>query len=83
MNKRLQDNEPGGPTRMCVVCRRRFPKAELARHVQDADAGGMKADTAQTMPGRGHYHCAEPDCAERFARYRSGRKTRKGGLNVR
>ena len=64
------------PVRMCVVCRQRFPKEELTRHVRSADAEERDAmpvpDPAQTMPGRGYYVCGQARCRERFPKVVKG-----------
>lgn len=65
-----------GPVRMCVICRRRFAKAVLTRHVRDAH-GNLIIDAPQTSPGRGWYLCDDPACAARFAKFRPSRR-RKG-----
>jgi hypothetical protein len=64
---------------MCVICRRRFPKHELARHV--ADDRGLTADAAKRAPGRGFYLCADPGCAQKFAKYTGWRKKTKGAMH--
>lgn len=62
---------PDRPARMCVICRRRFPKAALARHVQTPQ-GNLIIDAKKTRPGRGWYLCSDPVCALKFAKYRPG-----------
>jgi hypothetical protein len=71
--------EPGrqGPVRMCVICRRRFPKECLHRYVLTAQ-GMLTIDAEKTRPGRGWYVCSDPVCAAKFAKYRPGTR-RKGG----
>lgn len=69
-----------GPVRMCVICRRRFAKTMLARHVLTPE-GILSVDPTHTSPGRGWYLCSDPDCARRFARYRPG--TRHTGRRAR
>lgn len=54
------------PARMCVVCGRRFPKAELARHTLSRQ-DGWTPDGSRSLPGRGYYLCSDPACRERFA----------------
>lgn len=76
------------PTRMCVICRRRFAKSQLLRHVlppADADrtpdsAGesGLEADKAQVRPGRGWYVCSDPECRKKFSKLGRIRRKRKG-----
>ncbi|MGV7003870.1 YlxR family protein [Desulfovibrio sp. QI0442] len=70
-----------GPERMCVICRRRFPKADLDRHVL-AEQGILTLDAEKTRPGRGWYVCSDPVCAAKFAKFRPGTR-RKGGKHVR
>lgn len=69
----METVEPDGPIRMCVMCRLRFPKASLLRHVRGPN-GKMLADEAQILPGRGYYVCADEKCRARIARYRPGLK---------
>ena len=67
---------------MCVVCRRRFAKSKLLRHVPasegTAEGNGLEVDEAQTRPGRGWYVCDAPDCRARFAGMKFRRKSHKG-----
>ena len=46
------------PERMCVVCRKMFPKNELVRVVKNAD-GVYEVDTTGKKNGRGAYVCAD------------------------
>ena len=71
------------PVRMCVVCRRRFAKSRLLRHVSASEGvgNGLEADEAQTRPGRGWYVCDDPACRERFAGMKFRRKSHKGRKN--
>ncbi|MFU2208675.1 YlxR family protein [Desulfovibrio sp. JY] len=70
-----------GPTRMCVICRGRYPKSALRRHVAAATGDArLVPDPRAVMPGRGHYLCANPECAEKFSKY-SGRPRRRRGGN--
>lgn len=75
------------PIRMCMVCKRRFPKPQLLRHVllpADGEDSGedsknaLVADAVQTRPGRGWYVCSDPACRERFAKMGRVRRKRKG-----
>ncbi|MHC1701080.1 MAG: YlxR family protein [Humidesulfovibrio sp.] len=72
-----------GPVRMCCICRRRLPQAQLLRHVRAAQAGeeqeagtGLVPDPRRRMPGRGLYVCDKAECRERFLRRGDGRKKR-------
>ena len=73
------------PVRMCVVCRRRFAKSQLMRHVPAPEGvvagNGLEADKAQTRPGSGWYVCDDPHCRERFAGMKFRRKSHKGSKN--
>ncbi len=69
-----------GPVRMCIICRRRFAKAQLTRHVLTAQ-GILTIDANKTRPGRGWYLCSDAVCAARFAKFRPGTR-RKGGKHV-
>ena len=77
------------PTRMCVICRDRFPKDALLRHVApatprnaekvgDPPQGEPVADIRATLPGRGFYLCRNEACRRKFKSYRGWRKTWKG-----
>ncbi len=68
---------PHDPIRMCVVCRQRFVKTELLRHVRGAD-GKLMPDKGQTMPGRGWYVCSHTTCMEKMSKYTPGMPRRKG-----
>ena len=66
---------------MCVICRRRFAKPQLLRHVSAADGSagnGLEADTRAVKPGRGWYVCESQQCRERFAGMKFRRKSHKG-----
>ncbi|QGY41620.1 DUF448 domain-containing protein [Pseudodesulfovibrio cashew] len=75
------DNEP---VRMCVVCRKRFPKRELTRYVcpeslRELTENGPVPDPEQKRPGRGYYVCVQAECRERFPKMIIGlMKKRKG-----
>ncbi len=72
-------NRPAAPMRMCVICRGRFPKSELARHVAAPGAVELVPDPRADKPGRGHYLCANPACAEKFSKYSGRPRRRRGG----
>ena len=66
---------------MCVICRRRFAKPQLLRHVSAADGSagnGLEADARAVKPGRGWYVCDDPQCRSRFAGMKFRRKSHKG-----
>ncbi len=56
--------------RMCVFCRRRLPKVELIRFV-DQD-GIVVRDEQGTYRGRGAYCCKEPVCMQKAQQDRKG-----------
>lgn len=64
---------PGGPERTCLGCGARFAKGELLRFV--VLNGGLLADQAQQLPGRGVYCCRLAVCLKKFAS-KKGRLTR-------
>ena len=78
------------PARMCVICRRRFAKSQLLRHVlapsaetegetrAGAGKSGLEADEARARPGRGWYVCSDPQCREKFLKLGRVRRKRKG-----
>ncbi|MCJ2163175.1 MULTISPECIES: DUF448 domain-containing protein [unclassified Pseudodesulfovibrio] len=71
------------PVRMCVVCRERFPKGELARYVRPEDA--IKSDESpiydpeKDKPGRGYYVCGQARCRERFPKMVMGLMKKRRG----
>ena len=69
------------PTRMSVICRRRFAKSQLLRHVLSHSGGErtLEADETQKKPGRGWYVCSAPACREKFAKMGRPKSGRKGG----
>lgn len=66
------------PVRMCVICRRRFAKAELMRHALSPE-GELGPDIRRIVPGRGWYVCSRQNCLEKFEKYKKGMMRRKGG----
>jgi len=66
---------------MCVICRKRFPKRELSRHVAGEtgpdNPGRLVRDPRQTMQGRGYYVCSDETCNRRLTGYK-GQKKCKG-----
>lgn len=86
---RQHDNESDGPVmsdgqtnhvpvRMCVICRRRFPKRKLTRYIRPADAAGPIEDESQTRPGRGYYLCDDEACLQRISKYKGWQRSAKG-----
>ena len=63
------------PLRTCVVCRKRFAKHELTRHVW---RGEWTPDEAYILPGRGYYCCAGEDCKARFPKRAAAVRKGKG-----
>lgn len=61
------------PVRMCVICRRKFAKSGLNRHVLGQN-GELIADGRKLLPGRGWYCCSDPKCVIRFAMFRPKQK---------
>lgn len=51
------------PIRMCIACRKRFPKEELLRIVNKD--GTLKIDIIQKEQCRGVYLCLSSECVER------------------
>ena len=57
------------PIRMCVICRRRFPKGSLTRFVRRSNSPGKKTvclDEKQRLPGRGFYICNSSICQKKI-----------------
>ena len=69
------NNDVSGPVRTCLVCRRRFPKYALIRHVWREN---LTPDTAFRMPGRGYYCCASEACSAKFAKRAAAARKGKG-----
>lgn len=78
MKEKQGSKELAKPVRMCVICRRRFEKPELDRHVLDG-AGSMMLDENQKAPGRGWYCCRAEECRKKFALWKAGGRKRKSG----
>jgi len=80
MRPRLQAMSPtnkamSGPVRTCLVCRKRFPKHELIRHVW---RGAWTPDEAYVLPGRGYYRCAGDACKAQFPKRAAAARKGKG-----
>lgn len=70
--------DAGGPTRMCVICRRRLPKADLDRFVSVPGAEAPVEDPAQRIQARGFYRCRDEQCVERSRKHGMFRRKPKG-----
>jgi len=80
MKSNATPHHAGPPMRMCVICRGRFAKTALSRHVSAPDGqDGLVPDPRAILPGRGHYLCANPECAEKFLKYSERSRRRRGG----
>ncbi|MBO4335674.1 MAG: YlxR family protein [Desulfovibrio sp.] len=62
---------------MCVICRGRFPKAELTRYCLTPE-GVLREDENKNSPGRGWYICRDAQCARKFAKFRPVSRARRG-----
>lgn len=73
-----------GPVRMCVICRKRAPKGDLARYVcpRDLAADSLVPDPGRNKPGRGFYVCGEPECRERFGKAERGLMKKCKGVSI-
>ena len=68
-----------GPVRMCVICRRRFPKDELYRFTCPVHGElTLTADSTGNKPGRGFYLCRDAACRNKFERFKGWQKKCKG-----
>ncbi|MBQ9536941.1 MAG: DUF448 domain-containing protein [Desulfovibrionaceae bacterium] len=65
------------PIRMCVICRKRFPKDKLRRYVLSSEQV-LILDANKTKPGRGWYVCSDQHCEQKFARFRVSHNVRRG-----
>ncbi len=63
--KQKLNKEPHVPIRMCIFCKRRFPKRELLR-LALTEEGVAVFDERQRMPGRGAYVCRSVECVEKL-----------------
>lgn len=71
------------PLRMCVVCRKRFPKKELTRYVcptdvRELETNGPVPDPEKIKSGRGFYVCDAAHCREIFPKRMTGLMKKKG-----
>lgn len=69
------------PTRMCIVCRNRFPKHDLVRIVKSKN-GILKVDKKQKLDGRGCYLCGSEECMKKLIKSRSLNRTFKQDIPV-
>ncbi|NCD25581.1 MAG: YlxR family protein [Deltaproteobacteria bacterium] len=75
-----QSAPTSGPVRMCVICRRRFPKNELDRFTCPVHGElTLTADISGKKPGRGFYLCRDAACRNKFERFKGWQKKCKGG----
>ncbi len=58
------------PERICAVCRKVKPKAELLRLVRNKE-GQVLIDETGKQPGRGAYICNDPECLKKGKKQRS------------
>ncbi|MBD5608333.1 MAG: YlxR family protein [Desulfovibrio sp.] len=68
-------NSEKSPVRMCLICRKRYPKKYLNRYTMDEN-GALIPDESGKRQARGAYVCSDEDCARRFSR-RENRKKRQ------
>lgn len=69
------------PMRTCVICRGKFPQAELTRFACPPSSGPdarLVADQRRQLPGRGFYLCGGEQCRGKFTRYGGWRAKCKG-----
>ena len=52
------------PQRMCVACRKMFPKELLIRMVRDKESGNVIFDKKQKIQARGIYLCKNENCVK-------------------
>lgn len=83
---RTDDRPADGPVRTCVGCRARGLRSVLLRVVAVADGAGETravVDTRRSLPGRGAWVHADPECLELAERRRAfPRALRVGSLDV-
>ena len=72
------------PVRMCIACRKKFPKKELVRYVysnelKEPETDCLVPDPGKNKPGRGFYLCGQALCRDKFPKKVMGlMKKRKG-----
>ena len=65
------------PIRMCVICRKRFPKDKLRRYILSSEQV-LILDAKKNSPGRGWYVCSDKHCEQKFTKFRAGSQARRG-----
>ena len=68
------------PTRMCVYCRKRYPKDRLRRFV--AQEGYIREDINGKIQARGAYVCTSNGCSARLDREAGGYGPLKKALKI-
>lgn len=58
------------PLRQCIICKGKFPKAELIRLVAQ-EPGNVEIDRSGRAQCRGAYVCRSPECIEKAAKSKS------------
>lgn len=59
------------PLRMCAVCRKHLPAAELIRAVADKESQTVVADMEKKKFGRGAYICRNAECIKKAQKNRT------------
>lgn len=67
------------PTRECISCGQKFPKAELFRIVKNDS--GIFLDTTGKQNGRGAYICKSHDCAEKLVQQKRLNRAFRGAVD--
>ena len=67
------------PTRECISCGEKFPKAELFRIVKNDS--GIFLDATGKQNGRGAYICKNPDCADKLVRQKRLNRAFRGAVD--
>ncbi|WP_462323507.1 YlxR family protein [Desulfoplanes sp.] len=64
---------------MCVICRKRLPKAEMTRYTCPQENGtSLQVDPAGKRQGRGFYLCTSSVCMKKFNKFRGWQKKCRG-----
>jgi len=63
------------PIRMCVICRKRFPKSEIVRYTcpQEGETA-LQPDPTGKIQGRGFYVCTSSECMKKIKKFRGWQK---------
>ena len=73
--------EKNVPLRMCVICRKKKPKAQLIRIVRKKQTGEIFIKKKKKSDGRGAYLCLDRKCLEQVRKKRGIERSFKCRVN--